>query len=254
MSSQTSLTGVAVSSGYVSLLHVSDTGGLHATTARQIYDGDGTASCLFLATEVAKFTLGTDSGDDFSIGAAATILQIEGDQVNCLLILDGTTASDFQISDGTDVMLLIESDVDRFTFTGKAGAGSDFIIADGTVDRFTYETDTNALTINFDGTAGSDLQISGATEVLFLLESDDGTLEINLDVSIDDAQSLTMGVASNIVLDTATGTKIGTAASQKLGFFNAAPVVQQTKAGHGDWGAISNAISAMVELGLVDAV
>lgn len=30
----------------------------------------------------------------------------------------------------------------------------------------------------------------------------------------------------NLVLGTATGTKIGTAASQKLGFFNATPVVQ----------------------------
>lgn len=34
--------------------------------------------------------------------------------------------------------------------------------------------------------------------------------------------------ASNIVVGTSTGTKIGTATSQKLGFFNATPVVQQT--------------------------
>lgn len=39
-------------------------------------------------------------------------------------------------------------------------------------------------------------------------------------------QTLAEGV--NIVLGTTTGTKIGTSASQKLGFFNATPVVQPT--------------------------
>ncbi len=39
--------------------------------------------------------------------------------------------------------------------------------------------------------------------------------------------SITLSVA-NIITDTSTGTKICTATNQKLGFFNAAPVVQQT--------------------------
>lgn len=34
--------------------------------------------------------------------------------------------------------------------------------------------------------------------------------------------------ASNVIIGSTTGTKIGTATNQKLGFFNAAPVVQQT--------------------------
>ena len=37
--------------------------------------------------------------------------------------------------------------------------------------------------------------------------------------------------AKNIVTDTTTGTKIGTATSQKIGFFNATPVVQQATTG-----------------------
>lgn len=40
--------------------------------------------------------------------------------------------------------------------------------------------------------------------------------------------SITFADAANIVVDTTTGTKIGTAASQKLGFFNATPVTQRT--------------------------
>lgn len=47
----------------------------------------------------------------------------------------------------------------------------------------------------------------------------------------------TVADAKNIILNTTTGTKIGTSTSQKLGFFNATPVVQQT----GDIGtALSN--------------
>ena len=39
--------------------------------------------------------------------------------------------------------------------------------------------------------------------------------------------SLTMANAQNIIVNATTGTKIGTATTQKLGFWNATPVVQQ---------------------------
>ena len=41
------------------------------------------------------------------------------------------------------------------------------------------------------------------------------------------ANDITIAADGNVILDTATGTKLGTAANQKLGFFNADPVVQQ---------------------------
>ena len=43
--------------------------------------------------------------------------------------------------------------------------------------------------------------------------------------------TVTLADAANIVLNTSTGSKIGTAASQKLGFFNATPVLQQATTG-----------------------
>lgn len=51
----------------------------------------------------------------------------------------------------------------------------------------------------------------------------------------------TFADATNIVLNTTTGTKIGTATGQKLGFFNATPVIQQT----------GNIITALSNLGLI---
>jgi len=42
--------------------------------------------------------------------------------------------------------------------------------------------------------------------------------------------TLTLADAANIVVNTSTGTKIGTATGQKLGFWNKTPVIQQASA------------------------
>ncbi len=68
-------------------------------------------------------------------------------------------------------------------------------------------------------------------------------IECNANLNINDV---------NLVLGTATGTKIGTATSQKLAFYNATPVTQRTKASHNNWAALSDVVTALVELGLFD--
>jgi hypothetical protein len=67
--------------------------------------------------------------------------------------------------------------------------------------------------------------------------------------------SITHADAGNIILGTATGTKIGTATNQKIGFFNAAPVVQQTLAAAasdaGTTQTLANSLrTALINLGL----
>lgn len=52
---------------------------------------------------------------------------------------------------------------------------------------------------------------------------------------------VTMADATNIILNTGTGTKIGTATNQKLGFFNSTPIVQPT----------GDVVTALQNLGLV---
>jgi len=49
-----------------------------------------------------------------------------------------------------------------------------------------------------------------------------------LNGDIDILQDLDITDAKNLVLDTTTGTKIGTATGQKIGFWNATPVIQQS--------------------------
>ncbi len=45
------------------------------------------------------------------------------------------------------------------------------------------------------------------------------------------SDDITMADAKNLILNTTTGTKIGAAANQKLGFWNATPVIQQSSVG-----------------------
>ncbi len=77
------------------------------------------------------------------------------------------------------------------------------------------------------------------------------TLALTDDMTITDAK--------NIILNTTTGTKLGTGATQKLGFYGAAPVVQQSHiadvSGNGDVDATINSILAqLAALGLQAAV
>lgn len=76
------------------------------------------------------------------------------------------------------------------------------------------------------GTKDMDVKIFlGSTTEYVLADVGNSRLEYQVDVK--------MGDAKNIILDTTTGTKIGTTVSQKLGFFNTTPVVQPAAAGQG---------------------
>jgi hypothetical protein len=66
------------------------------------------------------------------------------------------------------------------------------------------------------------------------------------------ATALTLGDGYNIAAGTTTGTQIGTAAAQKLGFFGKTPRVQCAKASFNNWSATSDVVAALVALGLFD--
>ena len=154
MAARTSLTGVSVSSGYVQLLHVGDDSGIEATI-HQIFDGNGTGTCLKIGTVSMTTTLGT-------------------------------------------------------------GSGNDYIITNGT-EMLKFEGDTVKLTLTFDGTAGSDFELNDSSNADWLYQSDDGTI--------------TLGSGINYIFNTTTGTKFGTAANQKIGFWSATAVIQPATTG-----------------------
>jgi hypothetical protein len=80
---------------------------------------------------------------------------------------------------------------------------------------------------------GVDLTLTGfiATPAV---KAGDGTAAITIANStgvVTVAAGLTITDAKNIVVGSTTGTKIGTATTQKIGFFNATPVVQPSTTG-----------------------
>ena len=51
-----------------------------------------------------------------------------------------------------------------------------------------------------------------------------------LGIALTTTATITLGAGGNVVLDTATGSKIGTATAQKLAFHNSTPVIQRAGA------------------------
>tara|TARA_R100001082_G_scaffold1971_2_gene1812 strand:- start:367 stop:1611 length:1245 start_codon:yes stop_codon:yes gene_type:complete len=109
---------------------------------------------------------------------------------------------------------------------GSSGAGQDNDIIstifyrgkndNGTPEEIDYAAIQSVIIDASDGTEDGQLNL----QVM-----DAGTLTTQISV---DANAITLGDAVNFVFNTSTGTKIGTATSQKLAFFNATPVVQQS--------------------------
>jgi len=64
--------------------------------------------------------------------------------------------------------------------------------------------------------------------------------------------SVTFNDGRNLVMGTTTGSKIGTSTSQKIGFWNATPVIQQNVSGStGGNAALQNLLSTLATLGLI---
>jgi len=70
---------------------------------------------------------------------------------------------------------------------------------------------------------GDSLEVTGAVDLDSTLNVDGATTHVGTTALNDD---VTIADAKNIILNTTTGTKIGTATTQKLSFYNATPIVR----------------------------
>lgn len=185
-----------------------------------------------------------------SVGTLGSLI-VTGNITNSAL-----TASKVVFTDGSK----------NLTSTG-IGTSSQFIKADGSLDSTTYGSGTvtsvsgttNRITVAT-GTTTPVIDISATFEALLgkvanPLSQFASTTSLQLLGVISDEtgsgaltfatnptfSGITIADATNIVLNTTTGTKFGTSTSQKLAFYNSTPIVQPT----------GNIITALSNLGLV---
>jgi hypothetical protein len=124
---------------------------------------------------------------------------------------------------------------------GVRGSIAELVVRD-------FAQTTNITTLNI-GSGGNDFPLfdvtcNTLTDINFVFA---GVTYYNFTSSL-----LTFSDAVNIAFNTVTGTKIGTATNQKLGFFNATPVTQRQKANYNNWASYTDIIDALVDLGLFD--
>lgn len=169
MSSNTNIGNTPVNQGYVQLIHTGETGGIDGTL-RTLYDGDGTASDLQIASNKVKIST------ELYIGSK-TITEYIQDTVGAMLV---TNASHTNLSAAYD----------------DAGDGAIDLTASGEVTLTGTQTLTNKTLASptFTGTAnGVNLTLSGDLTV-------NGTTttvnQTNLDVS-DNIIGLNRGASSN---------------------------------------------------------
>jgi hypothetical protein len=112
-------------------------------------------------------------------------------------------------SGGSNVLVSTGNPLGRLSFQGSDG--SEFVEA-ACIQAFV------------DGTPGTD-DMPG--RLVFSVTAD-GAASPTEALRISNDRSITVSDGGNVVLGTTTGTKIGTATTQKIGFYNATPVVQPT--------------------------
>jgi len=98
---------------------------------------------------------------------------------------------------------------------------------------------TTGLNVIFDGTDTGDNKITLTDNLASALDITESTNSYLKFTTTNSGEKVVLGKDLDIsgdhdlIIGTSTGTKIGTAATQKIGFFNATPVVQQSGVNEG---------------------
>ena len=155
-----------------------------------------------------------------SLGLNRYVVMDNPNGANLRIVAGTTAAAPLRLTSGTNVTTPVAGNIefttDDFFATITTGtARKAFILDDGT--RLTSGRVPFATT---NGRLVDDADMTFATDTLTVTKIAATTL----------TGTLTFADAINVVFNGTTGTKLGTATSQKLGFWNAAPIVQPTTA------------------------
>lgn len=174
---------------------------------------------MFKAVRVYASALSTGSvsvlaqSDNFGAGQIVpSFLQATtGSAITAPAVVTGTNADAFDVGQNGSTNPALQ--IDTSTSSSATGVKITSAAAAGGVAVAAISSGTDeALTIDAKGSG-----------TITLAGTSTGAVLVN--------QNLTMANAKNIVLNTSTGTKIGTGTTQKLAFFNSTPVAQPSTSG-----------------------
>ncbi len=183
-----------------------------------------------------------DTGVTLGWGASGTpdvtLVRI---QANNIALVNGTNGQTFNIyntfTDST------HNEVVKFTWSGNVFSIQSAAGASGGTARGINILTGTTVSLGLGTNSTVRFSVDGATAA-FLPSSDNarniGSAAARI-ASVFVGTALNFSAGGNIITDTSTGTKIGTATNQKLGFFNAATVVQQANASAAGIALVSDA-------------
>lgn len=197
------------------------------------YSGDGTTKLSFALTA----------------STSAPLIQLYNGNATVNVTMAGssgdiTTAGDIAVNGGDLTSSASTFNVAPTSATVNVGAAATTVtLGDDDADvtatfgraRF-YSSTTDELWLahidNATSTAYALRQTAGGVTVLNTKTGTSGSVRVNnAEVLAWSSSALTLADAINIATNTSTGSKIGTAATQKIGFWNATPVVQPSSTG-----------------------
>jgi hypothetical protein len=219
------------------------------STSIDVSDGNivnaGDINCDSISSDVAATGLeiifdGTDTGDNK--------IKLTDNLANALDITESANSylKFTTTNSGEKVVISKDLDISGAT-TAAAGTFTSISASDGNItnvgdincDSISADDAATGLNVIFDGTDTGDNKITLTDNLANALDITESTNSYLKFTTTDSGEKVVFGKDLDIsgdhdlIIGTGTGTKIGTAATQKIGFFNATPVVQQNGTNEG---------------------
>ena len=219
------------------------------STSISVSDGNitnaGDINCDSISSDVAATGLeiifdGTDTGDNK--------IKLTDNLANALDVTESANSYLKFTTTNSGEKVVIGKDLDiSGTTTAAAGTFTSISASDGNItnvgdincDSISADDAATGLNVIFDGTDTGDNKITLTDNLASALDITESTNSYLKFTTTNSGEKVVLGKDLDIsgdhdlIIGTSTGTKIGTAATQKIGFFNATPVVQQSGVNEG---------------------
>ena len=200
MSSNTNLGNTPVNQGYVQLIHTGETGGIDGTL-RTLYDGDGTASDLQIASNKVKIStelfIGSKTITEFVQDVVGDMFDTNGSHTNI-------TASYDDNGDGA-IDLVASGDVtasNSITFTNKTIDADNNTLSNIEVDNLK----SGVLDTDISSVAGTDTTLASAKSIKTYVDSQVAGIVDSAPSTLDTLNELAAALDDNPSFATNTAT------------------------------------------------